>query len=210
MFNRDNVKSLHIETSSVCNAACPMCPREIDPMFNKDTDAVSLSLEKIKTMFSDSFIRQLDNMYMCGNYGDPAAAPDCINIFKHFRNINDQMYLGMHSNASLRSKEWWSELGSVLSRKNDYCVFSIDGLNDTNHIHRVNTNFDKIVENAKSFINNGGRAIWDYIVFEHNEHQVEQARQLSKELGFVEFRVKVSRRFNWVITNLKPPKGTYD
>lgn len=210
MFNRTNVRSLHIETSSVCNAACPMCPREIDPAFNKDTDAVSLSLEKIKTMFSNDFIRQLDNMYMCGNYGDPAAAPDCIKIFKHFRTINDQMYLGMHSNASLKSKEWWSELGSVLSRKNDYCVFSIDGLSDTNHIHRVNTNFDKITENARSFINNGGRAIWDYLVFEHNEHQVEQAKQLSKDLGFVEFRVKVSRRFNWVITNLRPPKGTYD
>jgi len=210
MFNRDNVKSLHLETSSVCNAACPMCPREIDPMFNKDTDAVSLSLEKIKSMFSDDFIHQLDNMFMCGNYGDPAAAPDCIKIFKHFRSINDKMYLGMHSNASLRSKEWWGELGTVLSRNDDYCVFSVDGLSDTNHIYRVNTNFDKITENAISFINNGGKAIWDYIVFEHNEHQVEEARQLAKELGFIKFRIKVSRRFNWVVTNLKPPKGTYD
>ena len=43
MFDYNNTKTLHLETSSVCNAACPMCPRELDKSFNKDTDAVSLT-----------------------------------------------------------------------------------------------------------------------------------------------------------------------
>jgi hypothetical protein len=41
--------------------------------------------------------------------------------------------------------------------------------------------------NVKAFIDAGGNAVWEYLIFEHNEHQVEQARQMSKDLGFVIF-----------------------
>lgn len=209
MFKNFKPRTLHLEASSVCNAACPMCPREIDPGFNKDTDAVSLSLNQIKKLFDDEYIRNLESMYMCGNYGDPASAPECLNIFRYFREINPNIGLGMHSNASLRNKKWWEELGSILNRDRDYCYFSIDGLKDTNHIYRVNTDFEKIIENAKSFISAGGRAHWEYLVFEHNEHQVEEARQLASELRFVSFREKVSMRFEYMpqITHIKPPIG---
>ena len=197
-----------METSSVCNASCPMCPRE-RPNFNKKTDPTSLSLEKVKTLFNDDFIRNLDSMYMCGNYGDPAAAPDTKEIFRYFRKINNNIALVMHSNASLRTKKWWRELGSILSQPNDYCVFSIDGLKDTNHIYRVGTDFDKIRDNAINFISSGGIAHWHFMVFEHNEHQVEEAEALSKNLGFVEFHTKVSCRFNmWPkVTHIKAPMG---
>lgn len=197
-----------METSSVCNAACPMCQRENDPRFNKDTESVSLSLAKVKTLFDDDFIRQLDSMFMCGSYGDPAAAPETIDIFAHFRKVNDTMSLGIHSNGSLRTTQWWSDLGLLLSRSNDYCYFGIDGLADTNHIHRVNTSFSKLISNASAFIKSGGKAHWEFLVFEHNEHQVEEARKMSQELGFTGFRTKVSRRFNMVVTDLRPPKGS--
>jgi MoaA/NifB/PqqE/SkfB family radical SAM enzyme len=206
MFVQDT-KILHLETSSVCNAACPMCHREIDKRFNKDTDAVSLSLGQIKNLFNDHFIENLETMFMCGNYGDPAAAPECIEIFQYFRHINPNIKLGMHSNGSLRNKEWWGTLGAILSHSGDYCYFSIDGLRDTNHIYRINTNFDKIMENATAFIQAGGRAHWEYLVFEHNEHQVEEAKQLSIAMGFSSFGEKVSRRFHLNIPNLNPPKG---
>jgi MoaA/NifB/PqqE/SkfB family radical SAM enzyme len=207
MFDKNNTKKLHMETSSVCNAACPMCPREVDINFNKDTDAVSLSLEQVKTLFSVEFIQGLESMYMCGNYGDPASAPECIDIFKYFREVNPKITLGMHSNASLRNTNWWTELGSVLSNDHDYCYFSVDGLSDTNHIYRINTNFNKIMENANAFIKAGGKAHWEYLVFEHNEHQVDEARKLSESMGFVSFREKVSRRFYMSISFLNPPKG---
>ena len=207
MFDRTNTKILHLETSSVCNAACPMCPRELDKGFNKDTDAVSLSLTQIKEMFSETFIKNLESMFMCGNYGDPAAAPECIEIFKYFRNTNPNITLGMHSNGSLRNASWWRELGTVLSHQGDYCYFSVDGLEDTNHIYRVNTNFTKILENAEAFISAGGQAHWEYLVFEHNEHQVDMARKLALSMGFVNFREKVSRRFFLSIPNINPPKG---
>jgi len=207
MFNIQNTKELHMETSSVCNAACPLCMRETDKNFNKK-NAVSLSLTKVKELFSIAFISNLDSMFMCGTYGDPAAAPDTIEIFKYFREINPSIRLSIHSNGGLRSAKWWKELGTVLCNEGDWCYFGIDGLADTNHIHRVNTNFNKIMKNAVSFISSGGRAHWEFLVFRHNEHQVEEARLLSQDMGFSNFRVKVSRRFNIMIApSIQPPIG---
>jgi hypothetical protein len=51
------------------------------------------------------------------------------------------------------------------------------------------------MENAQAFIAAGGRARWDYIVFAHNEHQVEAAEALSKDMGFERFQYKKSARF---------------
>jgi hypothetical protein len=55
--------------------------------------------------------------------------------------------------------------------------------------------FKKIMQNAEAFIQAGGRARWDYIVFAHNEHQVEEAEALSKSMGFEKFQYKKSARF---------------
>jgi hypothetical protein len=40
------------------------------------------------------------------------------------------------------------------------------------------------MDNAKSFINAGGQAVWKFILFRHNEHQLLDVIKLSKDLGF--------------------------
>lgn len=197
MFDLTNIKQLHMETSSACNATCPWCWRENTNKFDKGTDTLSLTLEKVRTRFNEPFIKNLDSMFMCGNYGDPAAAHETIDILKYFREVNPKIELGIHSNGGLRSTKWWAELGTILSGERDYCYFGIDGLVDTNHLHRRGTLFTKIMDNATSFIKAGGKAHWEYLVFEHNEHQVEEARALSEAMGFVGFREKVSFRFQF-------------
>jgi hypothetical protein len=101
----------------------------------------------------------------------------------------------MSTNGSLRDKNWWADLGKILSRPGDIVAFGIDGLSDTNHLYRINSSFDKIIENAKSFISSGGNARWDFLVFEHNQHQIDAARALAHDLGFRSFAVKRTTRF---------------
>ena len=101
-----------------------------------------------------------------------------------------------------------TELASIICKPGDFAVFSVDGLEDTNHIYLRNTIFSKIMKNADAFISAGGIAHWDYIVFRHNEHQVESARTLALSMGFQEFYTKVTRRFAIVPnTGLEPPIG---
>jgi sulfatase maturation enzyme AslB (radical SAM superfamily) len=100
----------------------------------------------------------------------------------------------MHTNGSMKRPEWWAELARTIVRKG-YVIFGLDGLEDTNHLYRQGTVWSKIMENVQAFIAAGGRARWDFIVFAHNEHQVEQAEQLSKDMGFEKFQYKKSARF---------------
>jgi|688.fasta_scaffold21685_6 MoaA/NifB/PqqE/SkfB family radical SAM enzyme len=195
LYHFNEIKTIHLEITDSCNAACPMCARNINGgEDNPQLPNTELYLDDVKKIFTPEFIKQLDRLYMCGNYGDPIAARDTLEVFDYFRQCNSRMNLSMHTNGSAKKPEWWSELAKVLG-KNSYVVFSLDGLEDTNHLYRQNTIWSKIMQNAQAFIDAGGRARWDYIVFEHNEHQVEEARQLSQKMGFEKFQFKKSARF---------------
>jgi len=195
LYRYHEVKTLHLEITAACNASCPMCARNINGgEVNPQLPQTELTIEDIKQMFDPDFVRQLDRVYMCGNYGDPVAARDTLEAFTYFRHCNPNIHLSMHTNGSAKKPQWWAELARIIGRKG-HVVFSLDGLEDTNHLYRQGTVWAMIMKNAQTFINAGGRARWDYIVFAHNEHQVEAAEQLSKSMGFERFQFKKSARF---------------
>ena len=195
LYRYTDIKTVHLEVTDRCNAACPMCARNINGgEDNPQLPDVELSVDDVMTMFPVDFVKQLDRMYMCGNYGDPIAAKDTLEIFQYFRKHNPKMTLSLHTNGSAKSTEWWNQLATILGSKG-YVVFSVDGLEDTNHLYRQNTVFSKVMSNARAFIDAGGRARWDYIVFAHNEHQVELAETLANNMGFEKFQFKKSARF---------------
>ena len=181
--------------TEACNASCPMCARnlnggEVNPHLNNR----ELSIADIERIFPVDFVQQLKRVYMCGNYGDPAVASDTLEAFAYFREHNPQINLSMHTNGSMKKPEWWAELAQVIGKKG-YVIFGLDGLEDTNHLYRQGTVWKNIMRNVEAFIAAGGRARWDFIVFAHNEHQVDQAEQLSKDMGFEKFQYKKSARF---------------
>jgi hypothetical protein len=192
-MNHREIQVLHLEPTDVCQAACPLCSRETDIDFDKNKRH-HLSMDKILQIIDVDKIKSLNKMFMCGNYGDPAAGQHTLDIYREFRNINPSITLGMNTNGALRNTNWWQELARLFNQSKDYVVFSIDGLEDTNHIYRVNVNWQQLINNAQAFISAGGSAHWDMLVYQHNEHQVSQCRELAKKLGFTWFRAKVSKR----------------
>jgi MoaA/NifB/PqqE/SkfB family radical SAM enzyme len=197
MYNLSEIKTVHLEITNKCQASCPMCARNmysgIENPWLKETE---ITIEKFKEWFSVDFIKQLDRLYMCGNLGDAIVAKDTLEVFRYLREINNNIVLSLHTNGSARSSEWWLSLAEL---KVDV-TFGIDGLVDTHHLYRVGTDFEKIIKNAKTFIDAGGEAKWHMLIFDHNKHQIEQCRQMSKELGFKDFAEKDTARFKspWV------------
>lgn len=192
MYNINSIKTVHLEVTSNCQASCPMCARNFQGGIENPWIKLSeITLEQFKDWFPISFISQLEKLYMCGNTGDPIVAVDTLSIFQYVRSINPNIKLSMNTNGSARTSKWWKDLALA-----DVSVrFGIDGLSDTHSMYRIGTSWDKIIQNASTFINNGGNATWDMLVFKHNEHQVEQCRKLSNELGFTQFVVKHTARF---------------
>ena len=68
--------------------------------------------------------------------------------------------------------------------------FCVDGHKETNHIYRVNTVYDVIDRNMQAYSDGGhstgsrAEASWIYIVFDHNEHELETARARAEQLDF--------------------------
>lgn len=198
------IKVLHLESTDVCQLACPLCARETDPDFNKRLQH-HLTISHIQKHFNDRVIKELDKVFMCGNYGDPAAGKYTLDIYQWLRKLNPEITLGMNSNGALQNTFWWHSLGKTLNQLHDYVVFSIDGLEDTNPVYRVNTNWTKLMSNVEAYISAGGNAHWDMLVYKHNQHQVDACEQLAKSMGFKWFRAKVSKRP--LISKLELPIG---
>jgi len=187
------IRVLHIEPTDVCQAACPRCARETDTTFDKKSKH-HLRIEHIQRHFSDHVISKLDKMFMCGNYGDPAAGYYTMDIYNYFRKVNPEITLGMNTNGAVQTTFFWHALGKLFTKPQDYCVFSIDGLEDTNPVYRKNVDWNKLMNNVQAFIAAGGSAHWDMLVYKHNQHQVDECEQLARAMGFTWFRAKVSKR----------------
>ncbi len=192
MYNLKDIRAVHLEMSEKCNLACLMCDRnqnggDVNAYLN-DRD---LTLETIKKMFTPEFVKQLNRVYFCGNYGEPILANDLMPTLKYLKGINEKIKLSVITNGCSKPTFWWHELAKVTNSVR----FGIDGLVDTHKIYRQDAIFHLIIRNAKAYIDAGGYAIWDYLVFGHNEHQIDQARELSEQLGFAEFVVKKTGRF---------------
>ena len=203
MYKYKDITDVHLEPTEKCQAACPMCPRNVHGgKENPQIINAELSLEDCKKIFEPEFIKQLKHVYMCGNYGDPILAKDTAEIMLYFRRSNPEIFLRMHTNAGARKAEWWDRLAKIICHNGrGEVTFSVDGLEDTNHLYRQNVKWNLVERNIKAFIAGGGRARWDYLVFKHNEHQVDEARGLAKKWGFDRFLTKKTSRFYLNYTN---------
>lgn len=195
MFDFSELKTLHFELTSRCQASCPMCARNYHGgQENPNLPLDEISLEDFKNIVNDEVINQVEFIYFCGNYGDPIISNDLIPIIEYCKNKKQSIRIGVHTNGSARSSEWWKRLAQ--SMPEDHCVhFALDGLEDTHHLYRIGTDFNKIVENARAFISEGGRAEWVFLSFGHNDHQIDEAKSLARDLGFEKFNHKATSRF---------------
>jgi MoaA/NifB/PqqE/SkfB family radical SAM enzyme len=184
MITYYNVKEIHIEVTSLCNARCPLCVRNANGYpHNFGYPETSLSLEQVKQIFPVEFVQQLRLIDFCGNFGDFVMAPDGVEIVEYFRSINKSARITIGTNGSARDKEYWARLGKT----NVEIVFALDGLEDTHSLYRVDTNWKTVIRNAKIAMENGSKGVWKMIKFNHNSHQIDECRKLAAELGFDRF-----------------------
>jgi MoaA/NifB/PqqE/SkfB family radical SAM enzyme len=219
MFDYQVIDEYQLEITSYCNAACPQCPRNYNGQgINPHMPLCHLDRKIINKAFDVDVCQRLRQIFFCGSYGDPIMHPAFLDILRDFRSKNPTLWLYIHTNGGVHDTEYWKCIAEILNGYGQI-DFGIDGLEDTLHLYRKNVKYAKVIENAKAFIDAGGRAQWNFIVFRHNEHQVARAQQLSSELGFFNILIRKTGRFfnhstveempHWPVTGanyvLEPP-----
>lgn len=197
MYNLNNIGRLHIELTSRCNASCPACSRNLagGPV-SPNLEITELTIDDIKNFFPAKFAENIIGINFCGNVGDPGMALDLLPILEYFQ-TSAKKYIAqqVRTNGGMRNPEHWKEVGKFfasLPREKRLThafyqpavVFSVDGLEDTNHIYRRGVKWDRLFANMEAYASTGAFGIWEFLVFEHNQHQVEDARKLAEKLGF--------------------------
>jgi MoaA/NifB/PqqE/SkfB family radical SAM enzyme len=187
-----DIRTVHIELTDKCQAQCPMCARNYHGgptrSFIRNSD---ISIEQFKEWFPREFLAQLNNFYSCGNYGDPAFARDCLEIYAYVRECNPRTKLAIHTNGGMRNPDWWRKL----AKYNVEVIFAVDGVKGTHELYRKNVKYEKVIENLTAFVKAGGKARVDSLVFAHNENDVDELERYILSLGVKSVNFVSTTRF---------------
>jgi MoaA/NifB/PqqE/SkfB family radical SAM enzyme len=196
-----DVRKILIEASTYCNARCPHCARfTADGYVHPDLPLQHLDLVTLQNSLNSKQLTNLSRVAFGGGKGDPAMNPQLIDLVKFFDFVP---VVAVNSNGGVQSELWWKQLAQV---PNLTVTFSIDGLEDTNELYRVGVNWDRVIRNVRAFISAGGDAIWKTVIFKHNEHQIDDIINFSRELGCRRTEFDFSWKFAFAQQNPWPVK----
>lgn len=179
--------SFHVEPTSKCTLECPLCDRTwFYETFKKR------NLHEINVDHVVDFIGVDKQVLLSGNNGDPIYHSKFLELCKKLKDNHCKIIIV--TNGSAKTKNWWQKLNNILDQ-NDQITFSIDGLEDTNHLYRKNAKWKSIMMAVNTFEKRRCRMVWKYIIFKHNQHQILKANELCEKLGFDFFRLEKSNRW---------------
>ena len=168
------IQTISIEASNVCNLSCGFCDiekiRNGKKYFITPDGFNNLDIKKLKL-----------NVAMVGRVGDPIFNPDITDLTSIVKDADTKLFIS--TNGTMRDKKWWHDFASYMPR--DHVIyFAIDGTTpDVYSFYRRGGVYQKAIDNMKSFIDGGGNATWQFILFKHNQHQLDDLDRLSKEYG---------------------------
>lgn len=199
MLKLQDIRRVHVEVTTRCNARCPMCMRNYRGSdYNSGYPITELTLAQFKHILTPDILASImqpeqpvngrvpisynfQGVIFNGNLGDFAVSRDGVEIVEYLSENN--VNVAINTNGSSRTPDWWARLALPSVEVG----FAIDGLADTHSLHRLDTDWHKILENAQALIAAGGNAVWRFVPFDHNRHQENECRAIAKDLGFSRF-----------------------
>lgn len=205
MWSINTIEWIDIELTSFCNIQCTGCFRVISDKADKILNKEYLNLEVIKTRFKKEMFPNIKIINFCGSVDEPTTHPEFFGIIEHFSDWG--AHINIATNGSLRTVNWWKKLATLLPDSHRI-TWGIDGSDELSEVYRKGSNFKKVQENFRAFNSSGGKSNWQFIVFEHNEHQLEDAKRIAKEEGFRDFKTIISHRKD--TKDVKPKQDSID
>ncbi|MDP8216764.1 MAG: radical SAM protein [Candidatus Kaelpia imicola] len=171
---------LGIEPGNICNLKCPLCPTGSGDLSMKKGFMELTLFKKIVDEIKGS-ISSL-NFY---SWGEPLLNPDFISMIEYVKKVNSSIYVTTSTNLNINNRDL---LVSLVRSGIDKIIVSCDGITAESYLkYRVGGDFNLVMNNLK-FIHdiekryNKSIVLWNFMVFKHNEKEVEKAIQLAKSL----------------------------
>jgi radical SAM protein with 4Fe4S-binding SPASM domain len=184
------------EPTNYCNLRCPECPTGTRELARPE--GMVKNLESYKKLIDEvgdtSFLVQL---YF---QGESYLNPRFFEMIEYAERRS--LYTETSTNAHFLTDE---NCRKTIEAGLDKLIISIDGTTqDVFEKYRVRGSLDKVLQGTRRLIEwkskLGSRkpyTIFQFIVFSHNEHQIDDVKRLGKEVGVDEVTIKSAQIYNY-------------
>ena len=183
---------LMLEPTNLCNLKCPLCPSGNGGLTRPRG---TMEFDAFKRIF-EAQAKDLV-LLMLWNQGEPfinKRLTDMVRLAKA-HNVPTITSTNVHY---IRSR---SDAEDIVSSGLDEIVVSLDGVTPESYVkYRVGGNFDRVLDGirllsaAKKTLNADHPVIHlQFIIFKHNETEIEAARNLARELGVDRLSLKTAQ-----------------
>jgi radical SAM protein with 4Fe4S-binding SPASM domain len=176
---------LNLDTINVCNLECPFCVTGTKQLGRKQIripiDSAKAVIDKVK---SHILIARFHN------WGEPFLNKEIFELIRYAKDAG--IYTTASSNLSVPTKNLAEK---ILDSGLDQIHVSIDGLEqDTLQKYRRNAKLDLVLKNIREIVAlkkergcDHPRLELAFLVFKHNEHEIDRLEDMRKELGVETF-----------------------
>lgn len=187
--------SITIEPTTACNLGCPECPSGLKQFTRAEGN--------LKTDFYKKIIDEVKQHAFYLNFyfqGEPFINPNFLEMVSYAN--AKKIYTATSTNAHFLTPQKAEEtVKSGLSR----LTISIDGTTqETYESYRKGGDLNKVLEGAKNIIEAKKKlnsktpyVIFQFLVVQPNEHQIEDAKKLSTQMGVDEIRFKTAQVYDY-------------
>lgn len=200
--------SISIEPTTSCNLRCPQCPSGLRS-FSRPTGMLGTDLNK-------RVIDELKDSLTYITYyfqGEPYLNRDFLDMVSYAS--KHRIYSATSTNAHyLDDDNCKKTIESGLKR----LTISIDGIEqETYSKYRIGGQLDKVLEGTKNLVQWKRKMgvsypyiIWQFIVFEHNQHEISELKKIARELGVDKLAIKTAQIYDFMEGNeMIPTEGKY-
>ncbi len=177
-------KRIRLEACSLCQLKCPACTiRMMEKDMPKDWLGY-LKFKDFKKLVDENNIERIE----LSNNGEIFLNPELNKIIKYAHEKNITLTALGGTNLNTISDE---TIEALVKYKFQALTVSIDGATpETYKIYRRGGDFDTVINNIKKinlckkkYNSEFPRLKWQFILFGHNEHEIELAKKKAKELN---------------------------
>ena len=185
----DLPKKVRLEACSLCQLDCPACgSRQIEKIAPKGWSGY-LKFDDFRKFIDDNNFEEI----FLSNNGEIFLNPEIDEIIKYYY----QKGIKLDASANLNTISD-KTLENLVKYKFYHMKVALDGATpETYKIYRRGGDFNKVIDNIKKinyfkkkYNSEYPHLFWQFILFGHNEHEIELAKKKAKELGMkIEFKM---------------------
>lgn len=186
------LKKLQFETTTKCNATCVFCGRQ--GTFKTNPDYMSKP-DLDPEIFNIIDLSKIEFISFCGIVGDVSLYKHLEKAIENIRKQNEKCVIELFTNGFAHNNDWWYSIGKQLTyNKYNRSIFCLDGLEESHYKYR-GTDFNTVLQHMESYAKSGSWTQVQCLAFKHNQHEINQLRELVKSKGATVFFTRFSRYY---------------